>query len=166
MRKLWGAACVAAALATAPVQAACWNTQDVAAARVRDLQSMLMVATLRCQAAGIAIAADYNGFVGANKQALQMMNDLLKRHFSREKGVLQGQKEYDSFTTRLANTYGAGGTSSYDCETSSLIARDARMMNGNVDGLLLIADRAGIRTEVPGGMCGPMVLAQASGPQE
>ena len=37
-----------------PAQAAmgCWNETQVAAAKVRDLQSRLMVATLRCQAMG------------------------------------------------------------------------------------------------------------------
>lgn len=166
MRKLFGAAVAAAAMVAVPAQAACWSAQDVSAARVRDLQSMLMVAALRCQVSGFDISADYNGFVADNRRAIVAMNETLKRHFSKASGVIQGQRDYDQFTTRLANAYGAHGSNAADCGTASLIARDARLMAGNIDGLLLIAERAGIYTQVPGGMCAPVQMASAAGPQE
>ena len=52
-----------------PAQAAmsCWNDTEVAAARVRDLQSRLMVDALRCRAFGIDILGAYNEFVRSNR---------------------------------------------------------------------------------------------------
>ena len=46
------------ALRPMPAQAGegCWNPTQVAAAKVRDLQSRLMVATLRCSAMGVNVA--------------------------------------------------------------------------------------------------------------
>ena len=65
MNKVMKAAALAAAgmmaCAPLPAQAAgCWAASDVAAAKVRDLQTMLMVATLRCRAGGIDVS-DYIG---------------------------------------------------------------------------------------------------------
>ena len=56
-RGLFASAAVMMCVAT-PAQAAmgCWNQTQVAAAKVRDLQSRLMVATLRCQAMGVDVA--------------------------------------------------------------------------------------------------------------
>ena len=64
--------CVAAAamaLQSVPAQAAmaCWYETEVAAARVRDLQSRLMVDALRCRAFGIDILGAYNEFVRSNR---------------------------------------------------------------------------------------------------
>ena len=41
--------------APAAAQVPCWSEADVDAAKIRDLQSRLMVATLRCQAAGVDV---------------------------------------------------------------------------------------------------------------
>ena len=59
--------------ATAQAQAGCWNQTQVAAAKVRDLQSRLMVATLRCAAMGQDVAAAYNRFLAANRDWLSKL---------------------------------------------------------------------------------------------
>ena len=38
----------------------------------------------------------------------------------------------------------------------AFLAREAALMGGNEDGLLLLADRQGLTTEVPGGVCTPV----------
>jgi hypothetical protein len=154
---------VAATLVATPIQAACWKSEEVSAATVRTLQSMLMVAALRCQVAKHDITGDYNEFIKANRGALQGMNDKLKAHFIRTHGPVAGQTEYDRFTTSLANGYGAAASGAEICAGTASLAREAALMAGSAEGLLLLAGREGISTTLPGGTCEPtMAVAQAS----
>jgi hypothetical protein len=73
------AALAAAAIATCLVSTAapaatCWSQADVSAAKVRELQTRLMVAALRCRATGVNILASYNNFVGSAKPAIVAAN--------------------------------------------------------------------------------------------
>lgn len=155
MRKALGAAAAALTLASSmPANAACWNNEELTAATVREFQSMLMVATLRCQVAHHDMTAEYNGFLRANKALIQRQNDKIKAHFVRTAGPVAGQKAYDQFTTHMANGYGADSSSADVCDNMSALAREATLMAGNVDGLLLLAEREGLTTELPGGSCG------------
>lgn len=153
MLKALSAAAAAVALVSTPVGAACWSHEETAAATIREFQSMLMVATLRCQVAHHDITAEYNDFLRANKVLIQRQNDRIKAHFVKTHGPASGQKAYDAFTTHLANGYGAEGSSGEICDNMASLAREATLMAGNVDGLLLLADRQGLITEVPGGTC-------------
>ncbi|PZU09191.1 MAG: hypothetical protein DI605_10520 [Sphingomonas sp.] len=172
------------ALAAAPAEAACWNRQEVAAGTIRDFQSMLMVATLRCQVMRVDITADYNTFLNANKPTIQRMNDRLKAHFIRAHGPVEGQRHYDGFATSLANGYGARQGGKDICSGIASIAREAAMMEGSEEGLILLAQRQGIATMLPEGVCAletgvtiaavqatpaptsPVVLVSARGPAE
>jgi hypothetical protein len=60
----------AGAMAAMPVQAACWSDNAAEAAQVRTFQTRLMVATLKCQTAGIDITAPYNDFIRTRRQVL------------------------------------------------------------------------------------------------
>ncbi len=147
-----------------PAQASCWNAEEASAATVRELQSMLMVAALRCQVSGHAMMAEYNRFVVSNRSAIGAMNDRLKAHFIRSMGPVAGQRGYDSFTTSMANGYGAASSGSEVCATAASLAREASMMENSVDGLLLLADRQGLVARLPEGLCSdaaPMVVASA-----
>ena len=79
------------------------------AAKVRDLQSRLMVATLRCQAMGVDVAGAYNRFVAANRATLQGANGVLMAQFRAGSGA-RAQVHYDRFATALANIYGDDAT--------------------------------------------------------
>src|SRR5438067_1922942 len=99
----------AALLIAAPANAAtCWKPEGAAAAKLRDLQSRLMVATLRCRAIGADIEASYSNFVRSNRQTIKAANDLLKAQFAT--GDKAGERAYDSFATALANQYGGDPT--------------------------------------------------------
>jgi len=161
MRKTGYAALCAALLATAPAQSACWSNDQRAAARVRDLQTYLMVETLRCQVMRFDLSPDYNGFLRANRSAIGAANDRLKRFFITADGPVFGQQSYDRFTTRLANAYGAGRTSAESCEQARAIAHEAAMMDNSSEGLVMIADRQGLSPQLPGGICGQETVAQA-----
>ena len=151
-RKFLCAATVAA-LVTAPMLAACWMSDVASAAGVRELQSMLMVAALRCQVAGHPMMNDYNDFVQSNRSAIGAMNDRIKAHFIRTFGPVGGQRAYDSFTTSMANGYGAASSGADVCGDADSLAREAASLNGSVEGLKLLAERQGLVAKLPEGLC-------------
>ncbi|MET0376765.1 MAG: hypothetical protein ABW128_21240 [Rhizorhabdus sp.] len=154
--------CAAAAVlsAVSPANAGCWSAEHASAARVRDLQTFLMVETLRCQAMGYNISADYNAFVRGNRGAIGAANDRLKAFFIRSHGPIYGQTFYDRFTTSLANSYGAARTNADSCASTRSVAAEAALMANSGEGLLMIADRQGLNPALPGGYCGQEMIAQ------
>ena len=123
----WAAALALAATGAAvPAQAQghCWAEREVAAAQVREMQTMLMVAALRCRAAHIDISADYNGFITTQKDALEHANLVIKQHFAAAGGE---QADYDHFATSLANGFGDDQTNESSCAEASALAHDATL---------------------------------------
>ena len=159
-RGLKGALGIAAAamIYAQPASAAmsCWGERETAAAKIRDLQSRLMVATLRCRAYGVDVLTAYNDFVRINRSTLQQANGVIKAQFDRGYGP-EGQRFYDSFTTALANEYGGDATSYAVCEETAAIAAEAALAEGDIGRLVDLADRTGRSPELPGGVC-PAVL--------
>jgi hypothetical protein len=139
-----------------PAQAAmgCWNSTQVAAAKVRDLQSRLMVATLRCQAMGADVSGAYNRFVRANRTTIQGANAVLLAQFRTGYGSNQGQTQYDRFATALANIYGDDATDRGICADTATLAEEAAAANGDIRQLVAIEDRLGFSPTLPGGECG------------
>jgi hypothetical protein len=146
-------AATTAGVALAPVRAACWKADEASAAGVRELQSMLMVAALRCQVAGHPMMNDYNAFVQSNRAAIGAMNDRIKAHFIRAFGPAGGQRAYDSFTTSMANGYGAASSGADVCADADSLAREGAGMAGSIEGLQLLAERQGLVAKLPDGLC-------------
>jgi hypothetical protein len=146
--------------ATASAQAGCWNQTQVAAAKVRDLQSRLMVATLRCSAMGVNVSAAYNRFLAANRETIRGANAVLMSQFQAAYGR-QGQTRYDSFTTALANIYGDDATSGSVCADTEVLAEEAATAGGDIDALVAIEDRLGFVSALPGGQCTVSFAASA-----
>ncbi len=153
-RGLFAAAAITMCVAT-PANAVmgCWNETQVAAAKVRDLQSRLMVATLRCQAMGQNVSEAYNRFVRANMTALQGANGVLMAQFRAGYGGPQGQVQYDRFATALANIYGDDQTDRTVCAQTVALAEEAAAAGGDVEQLVAIEDRLGFASPLPGGQC-------------
>lgn len=127
IRMALGAAAIALCLGSTAAPAAsasCWTQADVSAAKVRELQTRLMVAALRCRANGMNILATYNNFVAAGKGAIVAANERLKAHFMAA-GPVAGQRDYDRYTTSLANAYGAAETGPESCAEASSLAAEA-----------------------------------------
>ena len=78
-----GLAAAAALVIASPAQAtmACWNETQTAAAQVRNLQSRLMVASLRCVAMGHDVTPAYNRFVRASRETIQGANGVIMAQF-------------------------------------------------------------------------------------
>jgi hypothetical protein len=154
---LKGGVCVAVAAAgfyMQPAHAAvgCWNPKQVAAAKVRDLQSRLMVATMRCSAMGIDVLPAYNNFVRTNRSTIQAANGVIKQQFTSGFGA-RGQSEYDKFATALANAYGADPTNAAICRETAARASQAVAANGDINRLVQIVDAMGATPRLPGGEC-------------
>ena len=130
----------------------CWNETQVAAAKVRDLQSRLMVATMRCQAMGINITQAYNHFIVANRATLQGANTVILGQFESGFGS-EGQSHYDSFATSLANAYGGDETDPWVCSDTEQLAQEAADAQGDVNRLIALADSVGVPPQLPGGRC-------------
>jgi hypothetical protein len=137
-----------------PAEAAmgCWNETQVAAAKVRDLQSRLMVATLRCQAMGVNVSPAYNRFIAGNRATIQGANGVLLAQFRAGFGG-EAQTQYDRFATSLANIYGDDATDPDVCADTAATAEEAAAANGDIARLVAIADRFGAVPELPGGQC-------------
>ena len=137
---------------TAFAQTGCWDQTQVAAAKVRDLQSRLMVATLRCSAMGVNVAPAYNRFLAANRETIRDANAVLMNQFQSAYGR-QAQVHYDRFTTALANIYGDDATSDSVCADTVVLAEEAADAAGDIDALVAIEDRLGFVSSLPGGQC-------------
>jgi len=120
-------ALTAALTAAAPVQAqeSCWNARAVRAAKVRDLQTLLMVGALQCRAQRPEVLTHYNGVVRTHRATLVAHNDVLKAHFVEGDGVAVGQRAYDRFTTMLANGHAAGASAAGFCDAAAGLAAEA-----------------------------------------
>jgi hypothetical protein len=154
--------CAATAVlaAVSPATAGCWSAEHVSAAHVRDLQTFLMVETLRCQAIGFDISPDYNAFVRGNRAAIGAANDRLKAFFIGTAGPVYGQTAYDRFTTSLANAYGARHTNADTCEGARSVATEGALMANSREGLEMIAARQALSPVLPGGICGQETIAE------
>ena len=137
---------------------ACWGQKQAAAAKLRDLQSRLMVATMRCQAMGVDVLAAYNGFVRTNRTTIQDANGVIKAQFVAGYGS-DGMNQYDRFTTALANGYGGDQTDFGVCVETAQVAEEATAAQGDVSLLLALADRTGPPPSLPGGEC-PISFAE------
>src|SRR5687767_12068066 len=137
-----------------PAQAAmsCWGQQETAAAKIRDLQSRLMVATMRCQAMGVDVLGAYNDFVRVNRTTIQAANGVIKAQFQAGHGI-EGETFYDRFTTALANEYGDDPTNGEICDQTADVAAEAAAAQGDIGLLLALAERIGPPPPLPGGEC-------------
>lgn len=151
-------AVLAGAVAAMPVHAACWSGDAAEATQIRNLQTRLMVATLKCQTAGIDITATYNDFVRARRGTLAAANVRIKNHFADAAGnSMEAQAGYDRFVTSLANAYGADETNAGTCAAAAAQAMDAA--DEGADLLRISAEGASGMHTLSVGLCTP-----ASGP--
>lgn len=161
MRKIISAM-AAIGLTVASAQAQCWSGRAIAAAKVRDMETMLMVAALRCRGE-IDILTNYNAFVVSSRKPLTQVNDMLRAHFSADIGAKAGLNAYDGYVTAIANRYGAGAAG-LDCTDMGSIVEAALAEGATFEALSELADRAGIVPRLDGATCEPPVVLAALQP--
>ncbi len=156
MRKAIMGAGAVLSLASMPAQAACWSPNEVAAAKVRDFDTMLMVSGLRCRFQSTALLDTYNKMVVRHRSALSEANILLKAHFTKAIG---GANALDSYITKVANRYGAGADN-LSCGSLQSIAAAALGEQSTLTALVALAERAEVSPVLPEGACvGPLQIA-------
>jgi hypothetical protein len=151
-RAALGAATIALCMSSvAPAaSSACWTQADVAAAKVRQMQTKLMVAALRCHAGGVDILASYNRFMRNKKTEITAANNRLKAHF-RAAHPSTGERDYDRYTTALANYYGGARTNENSCAEAENMALTAASSRGD---LVAVADHQIGSAKMASGRCG------------
>lgn len=152
----------AALAASVPAQAAgCWSEAAYEAAQLRDLDTMLMVATLRCRINDVDFSADYNRFVREKRPILAAANEQLRGQFALAVGKARALDAYDDYVTKIANGYG-GGEISMSCADHAALARAAAELPVSRPALIAFAARAGAMPRVPGQRCGVTVALNRS----
>lgn len=156
MKSLVRSALAAAILVAVPVtsaEAACWGEHAVSAAKIRDMETMLMVSALRCRGSDPTILPAYNTFVRTSRIALTQVNDTLRHQFADQGGL----NAYDRYVTSIANRYGAGAEGLSCADMSSILAA-AQSEGRTVVGLSRLASAAQIEPVLTGSRC-PVAMA-------
>lgn len=134
-------------LATPAAAQNCWNGAAVKAAKVRDLQTLLMVGALQCRSTQYDVLGHYNRFVKAHRTTISAHNDVLKTHFVRAGKA----RDYDRFTTAMANGHSAGAANPEFCkETAALAEQVAGLGSTEIEA---IADRMFVSPKGVGRTC-------------
>ncbi|GAA0482738.1 hypothetical protein GCM10009096_26380 [Parasphingorhabdus litoris] len=140
-------------------QAACWSPAAVDAAHVRDLQSRLMVAALRCAKSEHDVLPHYNRFVRGQKPLLKLGNGILRSHFAKGRNKKQAIKHYDRYAVSLANKYGAGSGDLSECKAMKELASSAADGDGKISSLVNISQFHGLSPHLPSGRCGIVIAS-------
>ena len=141
-----------------PASAGCWTQAEVAAAKVREMQTRLAVAAKACTAGGVDIVPSYNKFLAMKKNALSMVDERLRGHF-RANGDELGERDYARYNAALELAYGAATASGDSCAEAATLAREAASSRGD---LIAVADREVMVATLPSSLCpanAPVVLA-------
>ena len=137
--------------AATPAQAqSCWGTEAVNAAKLRNLDIMLMVTALRCRMGADNFQPDYYNFSAAHQAELNVANGVLRAQFTGA-GATVANRALDRMSTGIANSYGMGHPD-LGCHELRQITRD--LTGSRLSGALLDAADALVGApEIPGGSC-------------
>jgi hypothetical protein len=115
---------VSFSLAIIPAKA-CTGTAVDASAKVRELQSVLMVSALQCRhVEGLDMLSGYNQFIANQRSTLQRHNGQLRAYFVQASGRA-GLSAFDQYATRLANLYASTAQQQGFCDTMAQLMQAA-----------------------------------------
>lgn len=109
MRPAAALTAIAAILLGTTAQAAtpCWSPAEIGAARVQELEAMLMGVSLRCRASVAELPDRFERFRDNHKLRLESAFRLLGAHFDAS-GSRQGKLALDRFLIQQSNRFGGG----------------------------------------------------------
>ena len=114
-----GLVCAAQIMAASACAAPCWTALERSAYQVRGLQTMLMVAALKCNVMGGTAANDsYSRFIRVIRPALGASATVLNARFKRLFGT-QATAAMDATVTRLANSFSSAPISDSACSEAA-----------------------------------------------
>lgn len=110
------------AAGTSAQAATCYTAASLPAAKLRHLDVMLMVSSLRCRSGADDFQADYGRFVDHNRGALSAANHAMLDDFAARLGAARASAEMDRLSVMIANHFGQG--SGIGCHELRMIAHD------------------------------------------
>jgi len=117
---------------------ACWDARTVGAARISELETMLLLSSLRCRIIGFDFHESYDHFADTYKDVFDAAQFTLKTHFDAD-GSDGGRREYDRYLTGVANFYGTGRTDADTCHAFEAINTELGSAAANSDMIPMIA---------------------------
>lgn len=133
-------AAVVAALTVQPAQA-CWSSASQDAAKIKHLNTMLMVTALRCRNTADNFLPQYNRFVTQHNALIGSQNNVLKAHLSQTYGAGGAMNALDKMSIGFANSYGTGHKR-MNCRELKQLASDLSTTQHGVATMVAVADRA------------------------
>ena len=124
----------------------CWRPDEVRAARIQNLQTVLMVDAIKCQDTIPATLASYNAFVGKHRELLTANRYAVQAHFVRTLGAAEGATAATNHETRAGNQLSAGPIDVKRCEATGMYARLAT--HASEEDLAMMADVLATGTEI------------------
>ena len=119
----FGATACAAILAIAATPCAaeplCWNAKTIEAAKLRQLDVMLMVGSLRCRNGPSDYRAAYDGFLSQHRAMLGHANFEILSEMRGVLGAAGAADALDKASVRMANRYGE--SSALGCSDLGLV---------------------------------------------
>ena len=112
--------------AAAPAQA---GTSLEGAEKLRRLDIMLMVTSLRCRTTSDNFMAEYQNFTASHLPELNQANDELRQNLSRQYGSAGSARALDRISTVMANAYGQGHPW-LSCRELKSVTRDLAQARG------------------------------------
>ncbi|NWK97638.1 hypothetical protein DM806_18650 [Sphingobium lactosutens] len=77
---------------------------------------MLMLQALKCRTINLSIYEKYNQFSDKKHHLIVNYDNVLKTRYMRERGIADGQKAYQEFSTKVANSHAALRQSPGSCD--------------------------------------------------
>jgi hypothetical protein len=148
----WAALWALASVAVANPAQACWTNAEQDAAKVANLNMMMMVSALRCRKGPDDFLADYNRFVKNNNPVIGSQNAAVRSHFVRIGGAKSADAAMDKFIIGIANSYG-GGHDRLGCGELKIVAQELSRTGHNTGSLLAIAKDNVDEFALSGGNC-------------
>ncbi|WP_375381859.1 hypothetical protein [uncultured Sphingomonas sp.] len=124
----------------------CWHADEVAAARVGTLQTLLMVQALKCQETSPTTLAAYNKFMADKHDVIVRDRYLIQAHFVRQYGAGDGLKASDDYQTRLGNQNSSALVTVGECEKAGTYSRLAAA--ASEDDLAVLANMTAATTSI------------------
>lgn len=110
------------AAGTSAQAATCYTAASLPAAKLRHLDVMLMVSSLRCRTGADDFQADYEHFVDHNRGALSAANHAMLDDYAARLGAAKASAEMDRLSVSMANHYGQG--TGIGCHELRMVAHD------------------------------------------
>lgn len=118
---------------------ACWTNVEQDAARIANMNQMLMVSALRCRFGNHNFLDNYNRFIRNNNALLASQHNIIKARYARNVGEKAAFAELDKFVIGLSNYYG-GGHGDPDCSKLEKLTDDLSQGRNGVSELADLAD--------------------------